>query len=292
MKRKNTHSEPIKGNILSDSLRVTPFSTPENFFISQQRSIETQLAIEKYNLRADSTAYTVPDFYFNQLEEQVLLKISESKLKDQVDMLDYQVPKGYFETLEHSIQSRIIEDKLKDTVSETGFNVPTGYFSDQKDNLQIKIAEYNLKSKVAEEGFVVPENYFASLTDTIKKAAKQVNDDKSEEATIISFSERKKWFSYVSTAAVVFIIGIGSYFAVQKESTEPTSPETSLQASNTNVNLRDVSNEEIVNYLAQVYEGEDLIQLTKFINEETSSQRKIDKRIDDEDIKDYLNYML
>lgn len=292
MKRKNPHSEPIKGNILSDSLRVTPFSTPENFFITQQGSIEAQLAIEKYNLRADSTAYTVPDFYFNQLEEQVLLKISESKLKDQVAMIDYQVPEGYFETLEHSIQSRIIEDKLKDSVSETGFNTPTDYFSDQKDNLQLKIAEHTLKSKVAEEGFAIPQDYFASLTDTIKKAARHVDKDKPQEATIIPFSERKNWLNYVSAAAVVFIIGIGSYFAVQKESTSPTATESSLQAMNTPVNLRDVSNEEILDYLAQVSEGEDLIQLTKFIDEETSSQNKIDKRIDDEDIKEYLNYML
>ncbi|WP_164108796.1 MULTISPECIES: hypothetical protein [Sphingobacterium] len=260
MKEKDTHNEPIGRNKLPDSLRVTPFSTPENFFGVQQQSIVAQLTIEKCKLNADSTTYPVPDHYFDQLEEQILSKVSESKLKNQTATLDYQVPDGYFETLEHSIQSRLAENKLQDAVSDTGFNVP--------------------------------QDYFESLTDTIKKATKQLDNENPENTTIISFSERKKWFSYASTAAVVFLIGIGSYFAVQKDATAPAITEPDLQANSAKVNLHDVSNEEILDYLAQVSEGEDLIHLTKFVENETSSQNKIDKRIDDEDIKEYLNYML
>lgn len=292
MNKKDTHNEPARENTFSDSMRVNPFSIPDNFFNVQEKSIIAQLSIEKVEQPTASASYTVPKGYFDVQEKQILTKIFESKLKDQTPTIAYEVPDGYFDSLVESIQSRIFEQDLKAAIPKDGFNIPSAYFEDQSYTIQAKITADKLKSKVAKEGFVVPENYFDTLSAAVLNSI-GTNDGDNEEATIVQMSNRRTWFSYASAAAVVFIIGIGSYFALQQQT--DTSSNVALSAdmgSNPKVDLGDISNDEIVDYLAQVSEGEELFHLTRMLEQETSSQDQINRTIDDEDIKEYLNYML
>lgn len=283
MNKKDTHNEQTREFLISDSLRVSPFSIPENFFSIQEKSIHAQVRIENLVRSTETTNYTVPEHYFDQLEEQILLKIAESKLKDKIPTLDYEVSDGYFDGLTQSIQAKLVEQKLKESVSETGFDIPSDYFTDQKNALIAKISEGSLKSKVAEDGFIVPTHYFENLANSIQSAVLAP-----EQTIIVPIAKKSNWFSYAAAAAVVFIIGIGSYFALQQQ-TEPTS---FADVRSVKDNLRAVSDDEIVDYLAQISEGDELIHLTKMVEEETSTKDQIDKNLDEEEIKEYLNYML
>lgn len=293
MNEKDTHNEPRRENIFSDSLRATPFSIPKNFFEAQEEMIQARLTLEKQGQSPESASYSVPKGYFDQLEEQILTGISESKLKEQAAILDYKVSEEYFETLETSIQTRIAELKLKESVSEEGFYVPQAYFVQQEEALHAIVSEENLKSKVAEDGFSTPSGYFDGLASNIQSAIsvdQRKKSNQTEETIIVPISKKSNWLSYASAAAVVFIIGVGSYFALHQG---PKSTTISVaQSSSLKVNLSDVSNDEIVDYLAQVSEGDELIHLTRMLEQETSSPNQIDKAIGDEDIKEYLNYML
>lgn len=288
MKERDTYNEPMGENNLPNSLRVTPFSTAEDFFSKQEELIRAEINIKKRLSSSTSIDYSLPEGYFDQLEESIIIKKSESELKEQVAQLMYEVPQDYFTTLQDSIQAKISEIKLKESVMQSGFTVPTDFFVDQEDMLYARKSEDFLKAAIAEDGYSVPEHYFDVLTSKITQTASALAPD-NEGAKVITITRKRRWINYVAAAAGIFLIGFGSYFALKQS---PLSDTTSDLHVVNKVNLNDVSNEEILEYLAQVSEGEELIHLTKFVDQETITQNHIDKTIDDEDIEEYLNYML
>ncbi|MFD2553429.1 hypothetical protein [Sphingobacterium tabacisoli] len=288
MNQRDTYNEPMEENNLPDALRVTPFSTNEDFFAKQEELIRAEIKIGIQRSSLESSGYTVPEGYFGQLKESIFLKESEQKLKEQVATLSYQVPENYFESLEDSIRIKISEINLKESVVQSGFTVPTDYFATLENRITAQRSEEFLRSKVTTDGYLTPADYFQSLTGKI--TSKISADGEDEGVKIIAINRERSLSSYISAAAVLFLIGFGSYFALKQTPSSDATPN--LQTSTSKINVSDVSDEEILEYLAQVSEGEELIHLTKFVEQEKTSQDHIDNSIDDEDIKEYLNYML
>lgn len=318
MKEKDTYKdENIREDNLPKTLRVTPFSIPENFFGDQQVSILSQINIQV----SDAIEHVVPEWYFESLEDRILSKISSENLKNQVSEPGFIAPDTYFETLENSIFAKISEGKLQDKVAEAGYTIPTDFFSNQENEITIRIAESNLKvnakdtgysvpeqyfenayediivetitmqwkKNIIGDGFNVPDHYFDALTADINRATIAYEDNK-HTPRVIPLPKSKDWLNYISAAAVLLIISIGSYFALQEKNVNQA--VNIAKTNTTKVDLHDVSDDEILNYLAQVSEDEELIHLTKFVDKEEIDHKHIDKTIDDEDIKEYLNYML
>ena len=324
MKENNTYNEELGGKNLLDSLRVNPFSIPENFFKEQEEHILNQIRldgfVDNFNAlnEADSKAENVPNGYFDNLTTNIFARIAEQDLKDAISEDGFAVPSHYFDQLNQDIEARISEDKLKSLAPILNFEVPENYFSVAEDQIFAKIAESNLHVQVGEEtGFNVPDQYFEEVQEEILAKvltekwqteigkehfnvpagyfdhlsysilAKTTNTTK-QSSTIVTLPRRTNWRKYAAAAAIALFVGVGSYFGLQYNS----SSDFSSQFASTEVNLEHVSDEEIISYLAQVSDGEDLIHLAEYASDNKDEGVQLDSEIENKEIEEYLNYML
>jgi len=325
MKENNTYNEELGGKNLPDSLRVNPFAIPTNFFAEQENQILHQIMLESLrdfneNDESNATEAKVPEGYFDTLENNIFAKIAEQDLKDQVSeegfivpdqyfeqfgqtievrlaeenlksfspTLEYQIPEDYFAKAEEGIFAKIAEQNLRDTIgNDTGFTVPTEYFTQATAEIEDRILIEKWSKDLGKEHFAVPTGYFDQLSDNI--LAKTVGDIP-EKVKVITLPKRPIWKKYAA-AAVAIIVGSGAYFGLQNSN---SNPQLQQQVASSDVNLENISDEEILGYLAQVSEGEDLIQLAEFASDDYNDDEKtqLDSNIDDDEIEDYLNYML
>ena len=325
MKENNTYNEELGGKNLPDSLRVNPFFVPKNFFEEQEERILDQIRLERLvgNLNvSDSTNATtspnIPEEYFETLTDNIFAKIAEQDLKDKVSEAGFSVPNLYFDHLDESIKARIAEENLKSRVPEIHFEVQENYFSTSEDQILAKLSESKLRDQVGtESGFAVPELYFEEaqaeiegkiLTEKLHteidknsftvptgyfdnlsaEILAKTTDTTKQETTIITLPSRTNWRKYSAAAAIALIVGVGSYFGFQ---TNNSNSSTTLLAS-TEVNLDNVSDEEIISYLAQVSDGADLIHLTEYTSDSNEENIQLDSDIENKEIEEYLNYML
>lgn len=287
MEHRNTNIDDLGGGKLSHSLGVNPFGVPENFFVQQNEEIINQIQLEKKDLVDPYNLLKVPEGYFDGLENSVLNKIREAKLQEQLTFKadGFSVPSNYFKQANTSILDKISELKLQEIVSHTGFEVPDSYFSSLTESITTKVLELKLKEHSKNDGFGVPNNYFEDLQNKIISATTTL--DKPQETPIISLNERKTNWSKYSAAAVILLISIGSYFSLVDNNIPKEQEEAST------ITLQKVSDEELVNYLAQVSNTDELMQLSEILLEkEEKSLKRIDTDIKEEDIEEYLNYML
>lgn len=287
MEHRNTNIDDLGGGKLSHSLGVNPFRVPQNFFVQQNEEIINQIQLEKKDLVDPSNLLKVPEGYFDGLENSVLNKIREAKLKEQLTSKEdgFKVPSDYFEQSNSSILDKIRESKLKEIVTDPGFEVQDSYFSSLTESITTKILEQKLKDHSKNDGFSVPNNYFEDLENKIKSNTTKLHERR--ETPIISLTERKRNWPKYSAAAVILLISIGSYFSIV-DNNKPKEQEVA-----TTITLQEVSDEELVNYLAQVSNTDELMQLSEIVLEkEEEAPKRIDTDINKEDIEEYLNYML
>lgn len=323
MKENYTHNEELGGKNLPDSLRVNPFLTPTHFFEEQENQILNQIhlhsLIRPYNDSQDNIATTqsVPNGYFETLTHTIFAKIAEQDLKDKVTDTGFSSPDQYFENLTAAIESRVAEEDIKSLVPELDFEVPDDYFESAENQILAKISENSLRDTIGQDaGFTTPHDYFEKSLDEIEakittekwlieigkdhftvpvgyfdqlneRILSKTNSTSSQQGQIITLPKRTSWKKY-AVAAVALIIGTGAYFGFQ----ETNSEQQTQQFASTEVNLENISDEEILNYLVQVSEGQDLIQLTKFASDTKEDNVQLDSDIDNKEIEEYLNYML
>lgn len=317
------HMDDLGGHKLPNSLCVTPFLTPESFFDNQEKEIFNQIELEKIRL-SNLDTLNVPEDYFNTLENNILSKISEIKLKEQIGEENFGVPENYFEELSFGIDNKIKESNLKSLVSEDGFQIPDAYFTTLEQAIQHKISKENIKSIVGnsvgmftpnayfenleenikskiqfneqveknpEKIFSTPEHYFENLSaDIFAKINRERNTEFNPPIITTLPNRRNSWLKY-SAAAVVILLGIGSYFSIQTN--EKLDSNTVQQNAANSLDLQKISDDELINYLAQVSDDDaDLLHLTKIIEEKNGKKLQFKSTIEDDDIEEYLNYML
>lgn len=274
MKENNTYHEGMEANNLPDSLRVNPFDVPKDYFKDLTKSLISQVKLES----SPKENPDVPAGYFEKLQQNILSKVSEEKLKDQIKTDGFSHPDDYFYSLQHNILLKVSEDNLKSKVTQDGFEIPSLYFNEFNDQISAKIITDNLKQVVPTDGFEAPKEYFEALTAKITKSIHAgLASDLPGEVPIRSIKRRIPWNKYAVAASLVAILGIGSYFGIQNSSQEQK-------------NLTHVSDQEIINYLAQTGNSDDLLYVAKYIDDEDIIGTN--GKIKDEDIEDYLKYTL
>ncbi len=288
MEEKNTHINDLGGIIPPHSLGVNPFEVPSNFFEKQKEEILNQIQLEKSNVFDSFSSNSVPDNYFQSLENNILNRINEIKLKEQVNSEGdgFAVPVDYFSDLSHRIQDRVNEENLESIATTDGFAVPDVYFTSLESAIQSKIAEQNIRDYADQDGFVAPTSYFEDLENKILLRVKQIDEPAKVDTPVVSLSKwRTNWSKY-SAAAVILLIGIGTYLSFSDNPSEQVEIATT-------VDLQKISDAELVNYLAQESNSQELIQLTQLIDAKPSELiEQLESDINDEDIEEYLNYML
>lgn len=273
MKENNTYHEGMEANNLPDSLRVNPFDVPKDYFKDLNESLIAQVKLEsstKENL-------AVPVGYFEELQQNILSKIAEEKLKDQIKTDGFSHPNEYFSSLQNNILVKVAEDNLKSKVTQDGFETPSLYFNEFNDQIAAKIITDNLKRLVPTDGFEAPTEYFESLTAKITKSIHAgLASDLPTEVPVHSIKRKIPWNKYAVAASLVAILGIGSYLGFQNSTPQQ--------------NLTHVSDQEIINYLAQTGNSDDLLYVAKYIDDEDIVGTN--GKIKDKDIEDYLKYTL
>lgn len=263
MKEKNTYSSDFDRLMAqSKSAHINPFIVPSDFFEEQERNIQNLIRLENRVSKTSSTGFNVPDDYFEQFEENIRSRVRE---------VDF-------------------EKKLKTSVVDSGFSTPSVYFNELEDDILVRIKEQELRKKITTEGFTTPKEYFEKVNQKIKE---QIQNPTKQEAPIISFKKKKINWSKFSTAAIILIIGVGtllSYFGIESSFNLLSKSPVSVTA----VNLHNISDEDIVNYLTQIADNaEELLHLTQIVEDKTGQSLNLNSEMSrDEDIQEYLKYML
>ena len=323
MKENNTYNEELGGKNLPDSLRVNPFLTPNNFFQNQAEQIFSSIRMEDFVQKENvsesenATKIGVPEGYFDHLSDQIFSKIKIQQLKEQIPSDGFTLPEEYFKQLPLDIESKIAEDNLKSIAAKLDYQVPADYFETSQEQIIAKLAEQSLFDQVGKENnFTVPEDYFENSISEIESAVfieklqntigkdnfnvpvgyfEQLSESilaktsvsKKQETNILTLPKRTNWKKYSAAAAIVLLLGTASFWGLQRNNLS-----SSNQLANSDINVENVSDEEILSYLAQVSDGEDLIHLAEYVSDTNEETTQLDSEIENEEIEEYLNYML
>jgi len=323
MKEKETYDDGIGDKFLSKSLRTTPFVVPTDFFAEQEEKIKSQIQLDKNIPSFSYSTAEVPENYFDNLEGNILNRIKEQKLKDIVKTDGYTVPENYFDQLPDSIPVHAFELELKSTITTDGFDVPKDYFSTLAESITSANEIDNLKARISADGFTVPSSYFEDLEHAIyahiaiDNLPKNVNTDgftvpvdyfenaekhiikliqpdnvetRKENTPVVSLSKRRISWSKFAAAAAILLFAIGGLisFFTADEAYNPVQRKQLISA----IDIEGVSDQELVDYLSQVSDDTDLMQLSEIVEDNAQEQLQSSEEIKTEDIEDYLNYML
>lgn len=222
------------------------------------------------SLRA--TPFMVPENYFEQLASSVLSQthlpyISHPK------KTDFSVPKNYFPQLTSDIQLRLKLEPYRDNEPE----VPADYFERLSARIQTKVFEEKLKAQIPNDGFAVSAGHNDTLRDRI--IARTI-EEKPQKAKIRKLNFRL-WVQYAAAACVAMVLGVLSYNLVDK------GPEAKVIESQ----LASIPDEEIFHYLSSSNNSDDIFYIMEYMYQPNESEGVCSK-IEENDIEDYLNYML
>lgn len=271
MKEDNTYHDGMDGLNLPESLRVSPFVVPKNYFDELSSSVLSQAHLIQFTERKN-TGFTVPESYFSKLTDHIQSQLKMELYRNTAHS-EWKVPKGYFEDLSTSI---LAQTKLETVAKQDEFDVPAGYFENLSVRIQTKIVEDNLKKQVPTDGFTVPDKYTETLT--AKILAETVEERKKTPVRSLIFN---KWIQYVAAACIALVIGVTSYNSINREPRETFSKSQ----------LTSIPEDEIINYLSASYESQDMLYLMECIDHPHDSEG-VCIHVQENDIEDYLNYAL
>ena len=280
MKENNTYHEGMDGLNLPESWRVNPFIVPDNYFDTFSSNLFSTIRFREH-VDSKDAGFSVPEQYFLDLSANIT---SHTKLETLAKKTEaWTIPSRYFDELPKQIQSNIRIESLLDKSS--ALSVPEDYFDILTDRIQDKIFEDSLKKVVLTDGFNVPTaNYFDHLSTSITKTISDRSDkqDNSAKPTMIRSLNIQQWIRYAAAAFVATVLGISSYNAVVDQEQIDRSTVSHLAT---------IPEQEIINYLASSNDSDDIVYIMEYIYQPEESEG-VGSQIDDEDIEDYLKYML
>src|SRR5690606_13579337 len=278
MKENNTYHEGMDGLNVPESCRLNPFVVPENYFDGLSSSIHAQVGLEK-NVGVERHGFTVPEDYFDLLNTRITAQI---RLESQLSKAEpWEVPAGYFAALTSNIQQQTRLERILPSGQELP-SPPVDYFDHLPDRIQARIFEEKLKSNIPAAGFAVPDQYFDGLTSSIISKTSPEHE-KPKEPVVIRSLRIDQWIRYAAAACVATVLGTASYNAVlnQEEQNED----------NIEAHLASIPEQEIINYLASSNDSDDILYITEYVYQPEESEG-VGSHIKEDDIEDYLNYML
>jgi len=277
MKENNTYHQHSEGDNLPEYLRVNPFIVPEGYFDDLESNILLHLKPVP-NLAIQKETFQVPAGYFDDLQSRILAVAKLEQLAQSTPEESFTVPNQYFETLQDRISLRISEERLRDEVRTDGFQVATGYMDELTQSIMANVSLEQMTAGVTKDGFAVPADYFDKLSIDLKR----VTAPKEETATPIRRLNNSNWMRYAAAACIVAVLGVGTFFGLRQPA------ETTMASEAT---LSNISDDEIMNYLAATSSGDDMVYFTKYIYQPDDA-KGVGKQIDEEDLEEYLNYTL
>lgn len=276
MKEKGTYHNGAEGISLPEILRKNPFTVPDNYFSESANTIRKLITIEKSRNNLESTA-DLPVNYFEDLKQRILKQTKLEGYQEKPENL-WAVPEDYFANLTEQLKAKSRIDTI--TKDNEGFIVPEDYFNELSSTIASTLAEQRLKQQASASGFEVPEQYFNRSSELIKeKVFQSAHSNKVEKP--IRRLPIQKWFNYAAVACISFVLAFGAYYSLKQENVNHIEEPA----------LSSISDDEIINYLASSTCNEDVYYIMEYMYHPGDSDG-ICKHVEEDDIKDYLNYML
>lgn len=293
MKENSTYFGHEEDKNLPDSFRENPFSVPENYFSDLAGNIQS---VVKLSAQIDpaSNSFTIPTGYFEGLSAALKMEINKN---GRFRKTGFTTPTAYFENSKQALIGQVKIESIQQP-EEIVFQTNPNYFNTLQSRIMNAIEEDKEFDSVEDDGFAVPATYFESSKASILAKIKNDNvveliPNQQEDTPVRKISAYKKWSRYAAAACLVSILGIGSY-SYLNSTDEPT-----LAAASDHTELSEIPDEAIANYLAQSGDAEDLMFFSNYseeIQEDHSThahdENGICENVKEEDIEDYLNYML
>lgn len=244
----------------------------------------------------------------------------------------YEVTEGYFSQLSDKIMSAVhssneSEDYLNSTFGKPNvFSVENGYFESLAERIHHRIhtsdedIEENtefLTQASKQMPFTVPENYFETIQIPTADSTKKIDfqpvtqgEESKKSAIQKNFFKSMRWSSSIAASVALLILGWGAFMMLnnsEKNSNPLFSKSTanSVNLENTDENsrsiqyamheLENVSNEDILEYLDENIESEDVFYIMDFyaksgkkINSEYETSDDILNNVSKEALESYL----
>lgn len=244
----------------------------------------------------------------------------------------YEVTEGYFSQLSDKIMSAVhssneSEDYLNSTFGKPNvFSVENGYFESLAERIHHRIhtsdedIEENtefLTQASKQMPFTVPENYFETIQIPTADSTKKIDfqpvtqgEESKKSAIQKNFFKSMRWSSSIAASVVLLILGWGAFIMLSNtENSSNTlfskSTANSVNLENTDENsrsiqyamheLENVSNEDILEYLDENIESEDVFYIMDFyaksgkkINSEYETSDDILNNVSKEALESYL----
>lgn len=272
MKQKNTNTDIYKDAKLPKSCRENPFSVPDGYFETSASCITSNIAIDRKASSSDRP-FSVPDNYFEQLTSVISTKISEQYLRDAVEETGFDLPQGYLEESARQIQSRIRLESVQPS-EQNAFSIPEPS----------------------------QQTYFESLSARIMDKVQQ--EQPLEKATpvvqIPSRASQKgglRWSRYAAAACILAVMSIGVYFGLDatKSSVESETIIVNKLAATAadidqEVHLKEISDEELFEYLAQSTDANDLYYFSEYMYTEDDASAM--NELEDNELIEYINQVM
>lgn len=316
MTKKGTYCEGTGGNNLPlelrEDLRVNPFNVPQDYFATSASQIISQVKIDE--LQKQSAGFALPEGYFDGLKDSILSQVRLEKLKEEDEQAIWGVPTDYFASLNEQILAQAVVDTQ--AKQEDGFEAPSDYFTDLSSRIQASVFQDSLKDEVKSPGFNVPDQYFAKANASIMAAIRQEDSaEQQAEETPVRRIKTRSWIGYAAAACVAVVLSVGGYLSmnnnepeamVQNQQVAMTAPALSsmdapksssqpLAMLASEQHLADIPEEEIINYLASSNCSDDMVFFAEYMYQDHDHEHDAQGvciHVHEEDIKDYLNYML
>lgn len=287
MKELNTYHEHPETPRFPDSLRVNPFTVPENYFREASSVLMSTLAIEKTK---STNPFSVPDRYFETLSQQLK---AQAMLPQPSRENGMEVPDDYFSELTSDIRMRLSEARLKETVHDTGFTVPQHYFQQAEEQLARQISLERRSTSLSHDAFIVQPGYFDQLSSQIlgrvreeSNASAQTQEAPETVRPIgTAYWRMPRIFAAASIAAILFI---GAFFGLNRQM--PGRETDSMAAMPPNISLEHIPDDEIVHYLAMDNGGLDY--LVEYITTDAATGEPSITEVADQDLEEYIKLML
>lgn len=206
--------------------------------------------------------YSVPSFYFNNLSAAIIDKINLNKERAYFfdSSTPYSIPADYFNNLANTILQKVVarEKTLNDVFEEMEAISPIL-------NTISKKMEYN-----------IPINFF----DKIPLASVEPQKQK---ANVVTFKRRSKLFKVAAAAIIIPFLAIGLYTLTGKEF-------MNVRGNNSNAKnrVKNLSKEEIVNYLKRNSLIENASSTSKNTSVNDNEIKSSLKQISDKEIQQFL----
>lgn len=284
MKELNTYHEHSEDPKFPDSLRVNPFTVPENYFRETQSVLISTLRLDSTK---SSNPFSIPDNYFEILNQQIKV---QTALPLSTETNGMEVPDRYFEELSSRISAQLTEAKWKEIVPETGFTIPQGYFEQAEEQLTGQINMEMLGASLKQNAFDVESNYFDELPSRILGKIKGENNAVVQPKTLDNVRKMgrttQRWTRILAAASVIAILSLGVFFGLNQNA--PTAQPVAVSQE---VSLEDIPDEELANYLAMNNDGLDY--LVEYITLDDTERDELSVTdFPDQDLEEYIKLML